>query len=88
VVRWFLRLFPYVRALEELNARHERLERYLGVRLRPFGAGTEADVKRSVELCLAERAPLGMTWDVTVRTLGPGVVGIDIDIERKAGKLV
>lgn len=83
--RWCLRRFNYVRELEERNARHERLEQRMRVTLgRPFEVGSPEDIRRWVDLCLAQRMPLGLAWDVTVCELSPGAVGVSIDFERKA----
>lgn len=84
-VRWFLRRFRHVRELEERIARHERLESAIGLRLlpRPFG-GTAEELRRLVDQDLARVMPIGAAWKITVRTIEPGVVGVDIDVKRKA----
>jgi hypothetical protein len=84
-MRWLLRRFRYVRELEERIVRHERLERRRQMTLgRPFAVGSPEDVRRWVDVCLAQRMPAGIAWDVTVCELSPGVVGIQVDTERKA----
>lgn len=75
-----------MRELEERNARQGRLLQHVGrIPPRPFAVGSAEHVRREVDLFLASRMPLGVSWDVTVSELVPGTLDVTVDTERKAG---
>lgn len=79
MTRWLLRLFPYVRQLERDLARHKDYLLNFGRKLtNPPPRASKAAIEDGIAEWLHLNAPAGMAWEVSVKTIGPGFVGVDV----------